>query len=134
VVRPNRCYRAHHRYAAGDTIATSELKGPSGWSGYPELLHAHPVLELTLTIHSVASRLVLVETVAFGLAVGILLAAQAETLRRPDIRVVFFEDPELAVTTYALCRSDPVSGPCDRSVARSRNRRSSQTFVPLVAF
>jgi len=67
-------------------------------------------------------------------AVGILLAAQAEALRRPDIRIVPFEDREFAVTTYALCRSDPLSEPFARFLERARNRKAPQSFVPPAAF
>jgi DNA-binding transcriptional LysR family regulator len=124
----------HHRYAACATIAASELTRYSGWSCHPELIHAHPALELALTVHSVGSRSILVEMVASGLAVGILLAAQAEALRRPDIRIVPFEDREFAVTTYALCRSDLLSEPCARFLERARNRGVPQSFVPPAAF
>jgi DNA-binding transcriptional LysR family regulator len=96
----------------------------------PELLYAHPALELALTVHSVASRSILVEMVASGLAVGILMAAQAETFQRTDIRVVPFEDREFAVTTYALCQSDSLSEPCARFVDRARSRGVSESFVP----
>jgi DNA-binding transcriptional LysR family regulator len=112
-----------HRYAASAPIAVSELKQYSGWSCHPELLHAHPALDLALTVHGVANRSILVEMVASGLAVGILLAAQAETLQRPDIRIVPFEDRELNVTTYALCRCNPLTEPCARFVERARGRR-----------
>jgi DNA-binding transcriptional LysR family regulator len=123
-----------HRYAAGTTIAASELKQYSGWSCHPELLYAHQALELALTVHTVASRSILVEMVASGLAVGILLAGQAETLQRPDIRIVPFDDREFGVTTYALCRGDPLSEPCARFLDRTRKRGVPQSFGQPSAF
>jgi len=110
----------HHRYAAKSTVAVSDLKLYSGWSCHPELLCAHAALELALTVNGIASRSVLVEMVASGLAVGILLATQTEHLRSPDIRVLPFDDPELTATTYALCRNDPLPEPCARFVERAR--------------
>jgi DNA-binding transcriptional LysR family regulator len=109
----------HHSYAAGTAIAVSELKGYSGWSCHPELMYAHPALERASTVRSVVSRSILVEMVASGFAVGILLKAQAEALHRSDIRIVPFED--LAVTTFALCRSAPLSEPCARFLDRACN-------------
>lgn len=119
-----------HRYAAQATLAVSELKRYSSWACHPELLHAHPALDLALTVLGVPSRSILVEMVASGLAVGIVLAAQAETLQRPDIRIVPFEDRELSVTTYALCRSNPLTEPCARFVDRARAQRELRSTVP----
>jgi DNA-binding transcriptional LysR family regulator len=111
-----------------DRISIASLFREPKIACHPELRHsfegdgdlADTCASRSLKCVAVPSLPMLLEMVGAGVAVGVVLAAQADTLHRLDVLARPLDDPSPQITTYAISRTEEPSENVNLFLLRAR--------------